>query len=183
MVTARPSLLPAPLQRGSPLWAVWQRNHRDEPQYSLDENLWDPDPHGCDMYPNTFVPRNDPMAGGATPGSMVDHLTLRYFYRRDNALEAEGTEILSGDTGARLLAPRTLDLGPVYLDRLKVRVLGIGNSGPDDIDVAVDGDWTGEFFGSNREGRIRPCGRLEVPNTFVPSGGATSQPRHPSAGR
>jgi hypothetical protein len=151
------------------LWAIWQRNHRESPQYTLDPNLWDPVPGGCDMYPNTFVRSVDPMAGGATPRSMLDHLTLGYFYRGDNALDVEAPDIVSGDMGARLLAPRRLDFGGVYIDQLKYRTLGIGNSGPDDLDVAADGEWTSEFFASDNEGRIPPCGRLEIPITFAPS--------------
>ena len=52
------------------LWAIWQRNHAALPQYSLDNCS------GCSQISSTFVPLNDPMVGGATPASMLDHLAL-----------------------------------------------------------------------------------------------------------
>jgi hypothetical protein len=152
------------------LWAVWQRNHPDQQQYSLDPNPWPADPSGCDYYPNAFVSIDHPMAGGATPRSMLDHLALRYFYRRDIPLEAEAPELVTGDTGAKPLTPRRIAFGGVYIDQVKTRILGVGNSGPDDLDVIVDGQWSSHFLGSDREGRVPPCGRLEIPIIFVPSG-------------
>ena len=76
------------------LWAIWQRNHAGEDQYSLDGGA----------RPSYFsdVPLNDAMAGGATPASMLDHTALGYFYPRDDILEAGVLElgdppIISGD--------------------------------------------------------------------------------------
>jgi hypothetical protein len=78
------------------LWAIWQRNHSGVVQYTLD-NCAD-----CDTIAATFVPLNDPMVGGATPASMLDHTALGYFYGRDDALESRALElglppIISGD--------------------------------------------------------------------------------------
>lgn len=78
------------------LWAIWQRNHATAAQYSLD------DCSGCDRIDSTFVPLNEPMVGGATPASMLDHLALGYFYPRDDAMESRALAlglpaIVSGD--------------------------------------------------------------------------------------
>ena len=64
------------------LWAIWQRNHAAATQYTLDDCA------GCDRIDATFVPLNDPMVGGATPASMLDHRARGYFYPRDDAMEA-----------------------------------------------------------------------------------------------
>jgi hypothetical protein len=63
------------------LWAIWQRNHAGVDQYTLD------DCSGCPRIDATFVPLNSPMIGGATPGSMLDHIALGYTYPEDDRLE------------------------------------------------------------------------------------------------
>jgi hypothetical protein len=78
------------------LWAIWQRNHAALPQYTLD------DCGGCPRIDATFVPLNDPMVGGATPASMLNHRALGYLYPVDSAMEsrvlARGLPaIISGD--------------------------------------------------------------------------------------
>ena len=64
------------------LWAIWQRNHPGVDQYTLDNCA------GCDTIAETFVPLNDPMIGGATPASMLDHRSHGYFYPDDDLLES-----------------------------------------------------------------------------------------------
>ncbi len=61
------------------LWAIWQRHHAAAAQYEVGAN-------GCDRSPT--VAQGDPMIGGATPGSMLDHEALGYRFPRDPALEA-----------------------------------------------------------------------------------------------
>ena len=78
------------------LWAIWQRNHAGAAQYSLDNCA------GCAQIPATFVPLNDPMVGGATPASMLDHLALGYLYPRNDLMESRALArglpaIVSGD--------------------------------------------------------------------------------------
>lgn len=61
------------------LWAIWQLNNPGAVQY-------DTTPIACD----DAVPvagLNDPMIGGATPASMLDHTALGYRYPRDIPLE------------------------------------------------------------------------------------------------
>jgi hypothetical protein len=90
------------------LWAIWQRNHAGATQYTLDNCA------GCDTIAETFVPLNDPMLGGATPASMLDHLALGYSYPRDDALETRVAEqglpaVVSGDAPAiRLETPQII---------------------------------------------------------------------------
>ena len=78
------------------LWAIWQLNHAAEPQYSLDNCV------GCSQIAATFVDLNDPMVGGATPASMLDHTSHGYYYPRDERLEFRLAEVgkppmISGD--------------------------------------------------------------------------------------
>lgn len=91
------------------IWAVWQRNNPPPgtTQYTTDE---------CGTCFNrvqaAFVPLNDPMVGGATPASMLDHTAHGYYYPRDDALEARAAArglpaIISGDvTEIDLLTPQ-----------------------------------------------------------------------------
>jgi hypothetical protein len=69
------------------LWAIWQRNHPAADQYTLDNCV------GCDTIDETFVPLTDPMVGGATPASMLDHLALGYTFPRDDPLETRAGEL------------------------------------------------------------------------------------------
>ena len=72
------------------IWAIWQLNHAAVDQYTLDD---------CDRCPwirAAYVPLNDPMVGGATPASMLDHTSLGYHYPRDVALEIRVSEISPG---------------------------------------------------------------------------------------
>jgi len=78
------------------LWAIWQRNHTGVVQYTLDDCA------GCDKIDETYVPLNDPMIGGATPASMLNHTSLGYFYPSDDVMESRVIErglpaIVSGD--------------------------------------------------------------------------------------
>jgi hypothetical protein len=63
------------------LWAIWQLNNPGAVQY-------DTTPIGCDNAV-PVVDLNDPMIGGATPASMLDHTALGYRYPRDLPLEVE----------------------------------------------------------------------------------------------
>lgn len=91
------------------LWAIWQRNNPGAIQYTIDE---------CGTCARrveaAFVPLNDPMVGGATPASMLDHTTHDYYYPRDDAMEARALErglpaIISGDlTEIELLTPQVV---------------------------------------------------------------------------
>lgn len=63
------------------LWAIWQTNHRSAEQY---EHL------GVapgDRVPATRVPIDSPMVGGATPRSVLNHISQGYYYDRDIDLE------------------------------------------------------------------------------------------------
>lgn len=78
------------------LWAIWQRNHPGAEQYTLDDTNC---PRRVDA---AFVPLNDPMIGGATPASMLNHTALSYFYPNDDLLESRARDrglpaIVSGD--------------------------------------------------------------------------------------
>ncbi|WP_262267494.1 tyrosinase family protein [Microvirga yunnanensis] len=69
------------------LWAIWQRNHSGVAQYTLDDI-----PGGicggvCPRISEAYVPLNDPMIGGATPASMLDHVALGYTYPTDDLFE------------------------------------------------------------------------------------------------
>lgn len=64
------------------IWSIWQLNHPDAEQY---EHLG---VSPRDAVPQARVPLNDPMIGGATPASMLDHVALGYNYQRDPVLEA-----------------------------------------------------------------------------------------------
>ena len=63
------------------IWAIWQLNHAGVDQYTLDDCA------ACPRIMAAYVPLNDPMVGGATPASMLDHTSLGYHYPRDLALE------------------------------------------------------------------------------------------------
>lgn len=63
------------------LWSIWQLNNSSADQYTLD-----PNPGGLSV-PQAAVPLNDPMIGGATPASMLNHESLGYRYPQDLALE------------------------------------------------------------------------------------------------
>lgn len=95
------------------LWAIWQRNHAAAGQYSLD-NCSTFDGDTCPTYTDTFVALNDPMVGGATPASMLDHLALGYFYPPDEPLESRAIDrglpaVVSGDPQQiTLLTPQVL---------------------------------------------------------------------------
>lgn len=90
------------------LWAIWQRNHAGVTQYTLDNCA------GCPSIDATFVALNDPMVGGATPASMLDHTALGYFYHDDQALENRAIElgvpaIISGDgSDITLITPQVI---------------------------------------------------------------------------
>lgn len=89
------------------LWAIWQLNHAGATQYTLDQGA------GCTEVNAAFVALNDPMIGGATPASMLDHNALGYSYVRDDALEAgvlaQGLPpIISGDPTAISLETPTV---------------------------------------------------------------------------
>jgi len=62
------------------LWAIWQINNPSADQYTLDSITSDRPSAGA-------VPLNDPMIGGATPASMLNHESLGYRYPQDTALE------------------------------------------------------------------------------------------------
>lgn len=89
------------------LWSIWQRNHAGVAQYTLDECP----PGVCSRVQEAFVPLNDPMIGGATPASMLDHLALGYSYPSDDLMEqrvlARGfAPIITGDPAQiELLTP------------------------------------------------------------------------------
>lgn len=77
------------------LWAIWQRNNPGAQQYNTVAAAGD-------AVPAAMVDLNDPMVGGATPASMLDHLVHGYTYaadiRLEAAWEAEGLGTLpSGD--------------------------------------------------------------------------------------
>lgn len=63
------------------LWAIWQRNNPGAEQYNTD-------PATSDSVPAAMVALNDPMVGGATPASMLDHTAFGYSYATDVRLEA-----------------------------------------------------------------------------------------------
>lgn len=89
------------------LWAIWQLNHAGAAQYTLDGT-------GCDRVPEASVPLNDPMIGGATPASMLNHRALGYVYPDDDLMEqrvlARGfAPIVTGDPPEiQLLTPQVV---------------------------------------------------------------------------
>jgi hypothetical protein len=93
------------------LWAIWQRNHSGVAQYTLDDIPGAICGGACPRIQETYVPLNDPMIGGATPASMLDHLALNYSYPTDDLLEqrevARGLPaMVTGDgTQIELLTP------------------------------------------------------------------------------
>ena len=111
------------------LWAIWQLNNPNSDQYNL---------NGTGTEPAAFVPLNDPMVGGATPSSMLDHLALGYRYPVDVRLEqtwaAEGFGLLvAGDSISVELAPPVRDEGLIFNDvpegetTLRAAVFDIGS--------------------------------------------------------
>ena len=71
------------------LWAIWQLNNQGIDQYTLDSI-------DSDRVSQAAVPLNDPMIGGATPLSMLDHEALGYLYARDIELEKAWTNAGNG---------------------------------------------------------------------------------------
>jgi len=70
------------------LWAIWQLNHENEAQYSLD------DCDGCLRWEPAFVPLHSPMVGvAATPASMLELHALGYYYSPDRRLERRAEEL------------------------------------------------------------------------------------------
>jgi Common central domain of tyrosinase len=82
------------------LWAIWQRNHPAVAQYTLDS--WPSE----NEFGGAFVPLDEPMAGGATPRSMLDHTALGVIYfERDPRLEARLPGYVTIDVPAGLRRP------------------------------------------------------------------------------
>ena len=95
------------------LWAMWQLNNPTAVQYTTDAI-------GCDNNsPAGPVSLNDPMIGGATPASMLDHRALGYRYPRDIPLEVEVAtngstpNFISGDAPELDLVTATVDFNDV----------------------------------------------------------------------
>jgi hypothetical protein len=101
------------------LWAIWQRNHAGVAQYTLDDipaSLCGGSP--CPRIQEAYVPLNDPMIGGATPASMLDHLALGYSYPTDDLMEqrvlARGfAPIVTGDPAQIELLTPTVNFNDV----------------------------------------------------------------------
>jgi hypothetical protein len=140
------------------LWAIWQRNHPDVAQYSLEPNNTDDQDYASD------VPLNAPMAGGATPLSMLDHTSLGYIYREDKRLEAEVLELgmpalASGDSTRRLKTTGALYFGSTVIGDTGVRLLTIRNTGTLPLKVKIDPPQPGggPFSWSGFEAQVLPC--------------------------
>lgn len=153
------------------LWAMWQRNHPDALQYSLED-----DP-AYQRYDNAFVELDDQMASGATPGSMLDHVRLGYHYGGDDALEANMLErglppIVSGDIARRIALPTQISFGNVVAGDIQFRKLRIRNIGPRTLQVAIAGNPPNEnFFGwPGRNMAIPPCETRSIDIQFRPTG-------------
>jgi hypothetical protein len=81
------------------LWAIWQLNHAAVAQYTLDSD------GSCDSVAAAMVALSNPMVGGATPASMLDHKALGYFYHQDDRLSS----MISGDvTAVQLETPQVI---------------------------------------------------------------------------
>jgi len=147
------------------LWAIWQLNNSSADQYTLD---------GTGGIAAAYVPLNDPMVGGATPASMLDHLALGYRYPVDVPLELAWADeglgnLVAGDLPAVELAPPVRDEGLIFNDvpegetTLRAVVFDIGScdaitlritSGP----TVLSGPATTEFSPQEANPKIVPAG-------------------------
>jgi hypothetical protein len=149
------------------LWALWQRNHPNQPQYTSDLPMT-----ACWNYPNSFVGINEPMAGGATPRSMLDHLALGYFFGRDDAVAAELPAFETGDVTSRIITPARVSFGRVVVGDVKIRTVPIRAAGPRQLALVVAGPAAGQnlftWFAIN--GRIDSCETRNLTVQFRPRG-------------
>jgi tyrosinase len=153
------------------LWAMWQRNHPDVPQYTLDN-----DPSYM-TYPNTFVELTEPMAGGATPKSMLDHVGLGYHYPPDSAMEQAiveggGPPITSGDIVPRIALPKQMNFGNVVAGDIDMKTLAIRNIGPRTVNVSIAPDPVGggPFSWPGLHTAIPACRTRSISIQFRPTG-------------
>lgn len=82
------------------IWAVWQLNNPGLPQYDTTAVPSDANSGGSP------VSLDDPMVGGATPKSMLDHRALGVEYPLDDAIAAIRPAMVTGDAvSVQLLTP------------------------------------------------------------------------------
>lgn len=152
------------------LWAIWQRNHPQAAQYSLEKS---PAETG---YEGTFIPIDDPMPGGATPRSMLDHTELGVIYfERDPELEALLPGVITIDVTRRLTVSGSLSFGKVAINDIRTRILTLANRGSLPVNVRVERR-DGDFQWLQFDGRIAPCERVQLTVSFRPTAtGRTSE--------
>ena len=126
------------------IWAIWQLNHPRVDQYTLDNCA------GCPRIRAAHVPLNDPMVGGATPASMLDHTSLGYHYPRDVALEIRASEIsqasiVSGDPVKVTLETPQVTFNDVPEGETTKRAALFRMAGCADLRLEVEAGPTGPF--------------------------------------
>lgn len=148
------------------LWAIWQRNHPTLAQYS-DETAPGHDRAG---YEAARVPISDPMAGGATPWSMLDHTALDVPYAaKDAALANLDPALSTADLTKRLRVPRELSFGRLVIGDIDSKELTLRNTGTRTIKIDVAGH-TGQLRWSDFSAYIPPCSQKRVAVVFSPAG-------------
>lgn len=168
------------------LWAIWQRNNPGAVQYATN-------PIGCDQG-TPVVGLNQPMVGGATPASMLDHTALGYRYPRDLPLEIAVAgnpsfpNFQSGDPiGATLITPQIV-FNDVPADETVMRaaLFQVETCAP--LTFEVETGPTGNFSLFQPDPYIFPNSQFPTnefriwvmftgaPNATVPPGGTVNDP-------
>ncbi len=154
------------------LWAIWQRNHPEADQYTLDASNVD-----LDEFAASRVPGDRAMAGGATPESMLDHSALGTIYGKDTQLEAmvngQGwPAVVTGDV-ARVLkvSPEFIHFPWVPVGDVRTRWISIKNIGTEKIRIEVE-PRTGQLGWIGFTGYIRPCSTVHLVVYFAPTAAA-----------
>lgn len=148
------------------LWAMWQQNNPQIAQYTLDEAATDQRPD----FDGSRIPIDDPMPGGATPRSMLDHTSLGVIYfERDQRLEDELPGFIDIDVTRRLGQLGDISFGRVIVNDLKIRKLTLRNTGSVRINVEVAGQ-EGQLSWHPFKGIIRPCESVQLNVFFSPEG-------------
>jgi hypothetical protein len=150
------------------LWAIWQQNHSNLPQYSLDHSDFD------DPSYSSNVPLHTPMAGGATPASMLDHTSLGVIYYPDRDLEQAVLDrgfppIDTGDNTKRLTVPPGISFGTVVVGDVRGRQVSIRNTGSLPVKVQVQSEADGPFTWNGFEQLIHPCHSRNIVVLFRPT--------------
>lgn len=121
------------------IWAVWQLNNPGLSQYDTTKIPSD------DNSPGAPVALNDPMVGGATPQSMLDHRSLGVEYPLDDGIAAIRPAMITGDEVSVELLTSTVWFNDIPEDEETRRPATFVVSGCDRLNFEVTAGPTAPF--------------------------------------